>query len=107
MSTPTLTPLETPIFDDDVIASMEEHADDEVSCDMPDCDAPAHVLALTRCCRSEDRLCERHYWAGRKAVEEMAALSSFLGCAIQCRLCGHVFPGGAVFDDLFRVVMPI
>lgn len=32
MSAPLLTPLDTPIFDDDVIAEMEEHADDVPQC---------------------------------------------------------------------------
>lgn len=107
MSVPTLTPAETAIFDDDVIEDLEEHYDDDLTCVVDGCDAPAEVAATARCCNHTDLICERHYWAGRRAIEAHAVICLLAHVQFVCIRCRHKFPYASTFDDMVRVVMPI
>lgn len=50
MSVPLLTPLESAIFDEDVIADLEAHFDDDLACTVDDCGKAASVTVAMRCC---------------------------------------------------------
>ncbi|MBN9176097.1 MAG: hypothetical protein J0I43_01825 [Microbacterium sp.] len=57
MSVPLLTPLDSPIFDEDVIAGLDEHFDEVPRCEAPKgCDKPAtHRLVIVCPCRRWSR----------------------------------------------------
>jgi len=86
MSAPVLTPLETPIFDDDVIADLEEHIGDEVMCERPaGCDRPAVArMVVLRGCPKVRAGCQEHIDTSR------AWLDANL---MRCRRCDRFVTG--------------
>lgn len=95
MSIPILTPLDSPIFDEDVLTEMSEHVDDDVACLVHGCEAAATVRLVFRCCGASGPLCKEHLEVKRFLV----AMNPFLVCGY----CGRkfLFPG---FEQVFRVV---
>jgi len=104
MSTPVLTPLDTPIFDDDVIADMETRYDGEVACEHPwGCELHAVMLIRMRCCGASHMFCLLH---GLHTVEEMRF---YLRASIEpyCVHCNRIFRRCTPLEQVARVVMPI
>ncbi|MDQ1206183.1 hypothetical protein QE377_002542 [Microbacterium sp. SORGH_AS 862] len=93
MSIPTLTPLETPIFDDDVIAEMEQHVDEVLACCR--CVAEATSICITTCCKAQFPICPPHLAGARAGFVRPRVL--------RCATCRevHLFVS---FDDTYRVV---
>ena len=88
------------MFDLDILAEMEEHADDALPCWIADCDAEADAALVTRCCRRDRRnLCAEHVQLTRDRWLSEADTSK-----VSCTTCGHVFPAGTPFDAILEVV---
>lgn len=105
MSTPLLTPLESAIFDEDVIADLEAHFDDDLACTVDDCGKAASVTVAMRCCSTRTWVvCDEHLEVGRRQAERALASMLFRGRRPKCVGCGHRFARGAVFEDVYRVV---
>jgi|GEM_PF-2318981 len=101
MSLPLLTPLDTPIFDEDVIAEMEEHFDDVVPCLPDDCGEPAVLLLANRCCSAGITVCARHYARCRAWWAVFVLLHRH---SMTCISCGHVCTAGTPFEEAFKEV---
>jgi hypothetical protein len=93
MSAPLLTPLDSPIFDEDVITEMEDHSDEEVMCMRADAAAIAQLL--TTCCSAGYLVCEGHLQKSRETIQR--------SMSVRCKTCRHecLWP---TFDDVYRVV---
>jgi len=101
--------MSTPTVDGDVIADLESHIADVLTCQF--CAAPAHTLARMRCCGRATLCCERHFrqWRGTivKRLRRFARERITPICDEKHHGCGHTFPRGSGFDDVFRVVSPL
>lgn len=105
MSTPVLSPVEQDevsrfgIHDLDVLAEMEERADDVPPCSRAACDRPAEVFLAMRCCGTGWLMCEPHLRRLRAGATE------FLKAAKRpvCTCCGQKLDGLG-FEDVYRVV---
>lgn len=65
MTAPLLTPVDTAIFDEDVIRDLEEHQDDVLPCRASDCSGKCereatHVLVCRACNRQASYVCGPH-----------------------------------------------
>jgi uncharacterized protein with PIN domain len=98
MSTPLLTPAQTPIFDDLVISELEEHFDDEVPC-VVSAEHAAEVRVQCRGCGTGVLACTGHAEKMRADVERMIA-ASLLGF-VACSRCKRF---GWSFDEIAKVV---
>jgi hypothetical protein len=78
---PLLTPLDSPIFDEDVIAVIEDHLDDEVACEAPrSCTDVAVARFVVLCtCRKSRLGCARHIAQTKRWFDE--------GGIIRCLSC--------------------
>ncbi|ALJ20395.1 hypothetical protein [Microbacterium sp. No. 7] len=103
MSAPLLTPLDSPIFDDDVISEMEEHLNDAAACETDECVRGAEVRAVARCCGRTTLLCTEHLHLARRSVEATLALCCIVGRPSSCLACGARFPAGTVFNEIYEV----
>lgn len=84
MSLPVLTPLDTPIFDEDVIAELEEHFDDTPTCKH--CEESALVRPRMKCCGASTLWCVWH------RAEKRGELSGLLlAGTVNCLECSHTF----------------
>lgn len=98
MSTPLLTPVESPIFDDLVIAELEEHFDEDVPCHVSS-EHAAEVSVQCRGCGSGVAVCDEHAERIRHDVDEAIAASA-LGFVV-CQRCKAM---GFSFDEIAAVV---
>lgn len=80
-----LTPLDSPIFDDEVIADLEAHQQDETSCDT--CSEAADVRIVLRCCRTFVLFGPRCHAIALESVARDIAV----GLLLTCEECGHEF----------------
>lgn len=82
MTAPTLTPLDTPLFDDDVIADLEEHIGDSPSCEAPKgCDEVAVARFVVVCpCRKVRLGCAPHIDSTSRWFDQSGT--------IRCQSCG-------------------
>jgi hypothetical protein len=94
-----LTPLDSAIFDDDVVEEMESRFDEVLPCKR--CSTEAKVLLITRCCKLRGVLCEVHAKEYR-AECEIVLKRSFGG--VRCPHCENRFENFAQFEDVVRVV---
>lgn len=99
MTVPLLTPLDTPIFDEDVIAEIEEHLDDVVPCVGPTCEAPAWWQVIMVCCGAAFPMCDEHRARHRTRATFILAIHA----GTFCKVC-KVSLSGFSYDDAFRVV---
>lgn len=108
--TATLTPAEQlevtrfGVHDPDVIDHMETHWDDEARCDEADCDAGVTARVSLRCHPKTLNLCRPHFTVWRDGQLAWVADIARRQSKPRCVECGHVYPVGASFDDLFNVV---
>lgn len=100
MSTPLLTPLESAIFDEDVIAEMEKHIDDAVPCIAPNCTHPAWWRLTLSCCGSSFPMCDAHVKRHKARASEV--LATYAGTF--CRVCRSSLSGKS-YDEAFTVVL--
>ena len=94
---PMLTPVETPIFDDQLVEELEKHWEDELQCEA--CETVASSRVSHRCCNFGIRVCDHHLHIVEKNVAERCAANARLKCV----KCGREFTNPAP-DDLFKVV---
>ncbi|WP_336642310.1 hypothetical protein [Microbacterium sp. MMO-56] len=78
MTVPVLTPLDSPIFDDDVIAEIESRLEEVPPCVV--CAATAELRIEMRCCNEDALLCKPCFqrWCAQVAV---ASVRFNLTCA--------------------------
>lgn len=94
---PTLGPLESAIFDEDVITDLEEHFGDDVVCTA--CGKPAEVHASIVCCGDHAEWCGDCLLNIRIRVN----VGIGLGRGLRCGSCTKVsYPHE--FEDLINVV---
>ena len=90
---PMLTPADTAIWDDDVIADLEKRFDDEIPCTA--CGKPAsHLLICRGGCGTRSNVCPRCLALAR-AIAEVKRLS--------CQVCGYLAQRPGV-DAMWKVV---
>jgi hypothetical protein len=67
MTAPMLTPLDSAIFDDDVVGEMEEHFHEDVACTIAGCGQEAAWRVTLVCCALSNVICSTHLenWASR------------------------------------------
>lgn len=94
---PTLTPLETPIFDDDIISEMEETF--SRVCRMPECDRPSVVRIIIRCCGAHASYCAECAAVLRRNRAVMLAVAT-----TRCATCGHSFAVGTDYSAVYEEV---
>jgi hypothetical protein len=82
---PVLTPLDSPIFDDDVVADLEANQADEVACET--CSEAAEVRIVLRCCRTHVLFGPRCHAIALQSVARDIAF----GLLLVCEECGHEF----------------
>lgn len=110
MTAPVLSPQERLVVDAlgihdlDILAAMEEHADDIVPCESKECDKPADVRAILTCCGHNDKACTFHFERAKGVVSDWLFALLLAGDAPTCRHCKHHHPVGSRFDDLWKVV---
>lgn len=97
MPAPLLTPLDTPIFDDDVIAEMEQHLDDVPPCIA--CAQTATIRATMLCCGDAAFYCTRCFVRWLLRFNTVSALAK-----IYCGNCGQDFGYRPKPSSVFRVV---
>jgi hypothetical protein len=92
----TLTPLDSPIFDDDVLAEMEGHVDEVIPCGG--CGDRAAWRVEMRCCHADGFVCSkcRARMRGNALLQEILRGSR----ANKCVHCDHEFPIGLRFKDV-------
>jgi len=100
MSAPILTPRETPIFDDDVIAEMSAHLHEDVPCMQAGCPMPADWQLIARCCGDRRFICSDHLASAAANWDEVLGRD-----AARCASCEHLYGHGVSFGDVFRVVV--
>jgi hypothetical protein len=93
VSAPLLTPLDSPVFDDDVIAGMEERFDDPVTC--RGCERSAVAVARMRCCGTSGPICGEHLDRSRRMLGRHPA--------IQCGFCKADI-SGRTFEQVVDLV---
>lgn len=98
MTAPLLTPLETPIFDEDVIKEMEGNLDEVIPCGI--CDAQAFIRVSMRCCGDPAMWCRPHWAIWRTNLLMNLAVAAWS----RCTTCGHTFPAGSRVPDVVREV---
>lgn len=95
MSAPLLTPLDTPIFDEDVLGHIEEHADDAPTCDA--CERPAAVRFVHRCCGVAELVCAPHLEACERWLEQRSR-------TVHCTICKEQFLPPVSVEKVAKVV---
>lgn len=95
---PMLTPADTPIFDEFVIADFEKHWDEELCCAM--CEVPPVVDVCMTCCPFHAALCATHLQTTRAATHIQAVATN----GVRCKTCYHDFPGVRTLDEVAKVV---
>lgn len=108
--TATLSPTEHAeavrygIHDTDVLAEMEEHADDVAACEAEGCEKGITKLTRLRCCDSGWRTCDEHFAEGKQQARSFLLYCEMRKSKPTCLACRHVFRLGARFDDVYSVV---
>lgn len=69
---------------------------DTLTCTV--CESPAWWLVQMRCCPGSSTLCTWHKVLHRSRHEKRLT-----GRSARCEHCGHLFPAGVTFDDIFKV----
>lgn len=96
---PTLTPLDTPVFDEDVIADMEKRLDTPPSCEARErCERPATVVLRHRCCGLSELVC------GPCLAESREHVATHPTAVFWCLVCRVQFAPPVSFDDMIAVV---
>lgn len=95
MSAPLLTPLDTPIFDEDVITDLEGRVEDDLNCQHGGCTNAADLRAVMRCCRRYGLMCTTCRDDSEARVEFAAAFTE-----ICCGHCEHEFPRWSRWSDI-------
>lgn len=99
MSAPVLTPLETPIWDDDIVEEMDARV--PLVCAMPDCGGEAVVLLAIRCCGADAYYCEPCFAQVRRDRSILLSIAR-----TRCNSCGHRWAKGLEFGDVYQE-MPV
>lgn len=94
---PALTPLETPIFDDEIISYLEEILSSV--CRMPNCDRRPAVRIAIRCCGANASYCAECAAGLRQTRAIMLAKA-----ATRCATCGHSFAAGTDYSAVYEEV---
>tara|TARA_B100000378_G_C18010278_1_gene400381 strand:+ start:153 stop:458 length:306 start_codon:yes stop_codon:yes gene_type:complete len=97
VSTPLLTPLDTPIFDEDVITDIEGRVEDDLNCQHPGCTNAADVRVVMRCCRRYGLVCSTCRDDTEARVEMASAFTE-----VCCGDCGHEFPRWSHWADIVQ-----
>lgn len=93
VSTPTLTPLDTPIFDDDIITEVEKRIDEPVTC--RGCDRVAVAIARLKCCGTSGLICEWHIERARLSIADCPD--------VECAYCAADI-SRRTFDEIVALV---
>lgn len=96
MSIPLLTPFDTALWDDELIADLESR--DVLSCDI--CTREACAVVTIRCGCQQERYCARHYRKWERRIRRFMRNADLLICGV----CQQVwaFP---TLEDVFKVVI--
>lgn len=92
------------IHDYDILAEMEEHADDVLPCCQRDCKAGAAVRIMMRCCPHFADYCDSHHGELRRLQHLFLMKIVGQGMAPKCTHCSHLYPLGSTYDDIYREV---
>jgi len=87
------------MFDTEVLAEMEQHADDVPVCFANDCGHTADHVLITMCCGDRRLIC-----CECLALAEEAWRKTLGDDITFCKVCGHRFPKRSAFRDVLRVV---
>lgn len=98
MTAPLLTPLESAIFDEDVIAEMEGNLDDTIQRER--CESVATLHVTIRCCGESALWCGAHWDRWRYRLLD----GLMRGAVPICGACKHRFPEAREASDIARVV---
>ena len=110
MTAPVLSPTERDettrfgIHDPEAFERIVESFDDVVPCVATGCDSTATTFVAMRCCGSHWLSCDEHFAAGSGEAEEYLLKLLLFGKIPTCAKCGHKFPYGCTFEDIYRVV---
>lgn len=92
--TEMLTPLDTPIFDDDIVEEMDARV--PLDCAFPDCQIEASVRVQIRCCDRGSYYCESHHAQERRNRAILLAITR-----TRCRGCDHSWAKGLEYLQVY------